>query len=491
MTQKIGVVALTATGNTITLYLDNGDTKELPSSSYRTKEIVDEILPIVTRKEVAYVNLEDYSLVKDLQRKSNGVLRFFRRVKDAVKTAIGLESAGKADDLSERAKRVLDQVPAAPATINHPSELKDDETMVAVVGDQEIEGVEALVAQMETAANRNSTKGLENFLKRLAAVAKERKHTADELLLFMKKGDLPIADDGSIIAYKMLFATKTTVDGEEFEFVDPHSKRVSQKVGARVEMPISSVDADRRTLCSNGLHVARRDYLRNFNGDVITLIRIAPEDVITVPHYEPSKMRVRGYDILARVPQAGFLLLKQNLPMTTDPECAKLLGAAIAGELPEPTVKVEVLEEMGKKLRVTVNGVVQAPRRVEELEAEPVQALEVMPEGEVANRNAKPVEGLDAKSISKAAKKAQEEAVLTAAMTGDVSVAISASVVTEKPQRKTKQKPVPPTVVKDQARLDAEAEAVRLVKSGVSQREAARQTGVSARAIGRLLSKAS
>lgn len=490
MSQKIGVVALTATGSTITLYLDNGDTKELSAASYRTKQIVDEVLPIVARKEVAYVDLDSFSLTGELQKKSNGVLRFFRRVKNAVKSVVGLDAPAQIDSLSERARKVLEQAPA-PASINHPSELRAGETLVAMIDDQEVEGVEALVTQMEDAVVKGSTKGLENFLRRLAAVAKERKHTADELLNFMKKGDLPIADDGSIIAYKMLYSKETTVDGVEFEFVDPHSRRVSQKVGARVEMPISSVNDDRRTLCSNGLHVARRDYIGGFNGDVITLIRIAPEDVIAVPYNEPSKMRVRGYDILARVPQAGFNLLKLNKPMTTDQECAKLLGAAIAGELPEPTVKVEVLEEMGKKLRVTVNGMVQAPKRVEELEAEPVQALEVMPKGAVANRNAKPVEGLDAKSISKAAKKAQEEAVLTAAMTGDVSVAISASVVTEKPQRKTKQKPVPPTVVKDQARLDAEAEAVRLVKSGVSQREAARQTGVSARAIGRLLSKAS
>lgn len=44
------------------------------------------------------------------------------------------------------------------------------------------------------------------------------------------------------------------------------------------------------------------------------------------------------------------------------------------------------------------------------------------------------------------------------------------------------------TIYREKA-LAAEAEAMRLIEGGMSQREAARQTGVSARAIGRMLSK--
>lgn len=475
MSQKIGVVALTATGSTITLYLDSGDTKELSSGSYRTKQIVDEILPIVARKETAYVDLDSYSLTAELEKKSNGVLRFFRRVKNAVKSAIGLETSAHINDLSERAQKVLEQTAetARPA-INHPDELLSGETMVAVVDGQEIEGVEALASQMEAAVSGDA-KGLTNFLKRLAAVAKERKHTADELLRFMKKGDLPIADDGSIIAYKMLYAKTTTENGVQFDFVDPHSRKVSQKVGARVAMPISSVDDDRRTLCSNGLHIARRDYIRTFNGDAIVLVRINPEDVISVPETETSKMRVRAYDILVRLPQAGFDLLRRNEPMTKDAECAKLLGAAIAGEYPDPVVRVDVVKELGKKLKVTKLG--EEPASEVRLEAKPVEALNT--DRVAANQNVKPLEGLDAKSL---AKKAGEVSVSVteAAMTGNLAAAISAPAQT---------KPVPPQPLKDVTRLAAEAEALRLIGEGMSQREASRVTGIPRRTIGRLIEK--
>lgn len=317
MSQKVGIVAIAPTGNSITIYLEDGSTMELSASSYQTKRIVDEVLPIVARKQVAHVDLDHFSLVGEIERKSNGVLRFFRRVKNVVKSAIGLENAGEIEALSERARKVLEQTPntAPGALIHHPDELAAGETMVVAVGNLEIEGVENLASQMEAAAH-GSTKGLENFLRRLAVVAKERKHTADELLNFMKLGDLPIAEDGSIIAYKILRRVDTVLDGHHFDLVDPHTKRVSQRVGVRVEMPISCVDDDRRTLCSNGLHVARRDYIRGFSGDVVTLIRVAPEDVIAVPYSEPSKMRVRGYDILALIPDEGRERLLMNQPMT-------------------------------------------------------------------------------------------------------------------------------------------------------------------------------
>lgn len=114
----------------------------------------------------------------------------------------------------------------------------------------------------------------------------------------------------------------------------------------------------------------------------------------------------------------------------------------------------------------------QSPVNTSSATAEPVQALRTTEEKR--NKPKELIEGLDAKSIAKAA-----------VISGDLPAAPSVDPVAEQP----KKKPMPPGVVKDQARLDAEAEALRLVKSGVSQREAARLTGVSARAIGRLLSK--
>lgn len=483
-TNKIGVVGLAVTGGTVTLYLDDGGTKALSSKNHRTAEIVDVVLEAVARKTVARINLEDYSMLGKLEQNSGGVLRFFRRAKDALKSAVGLGAISVPDtaQLSERAKKILASSGNALSIgtmkvgqIGHPGELGEGDTLVAVVNGQEIEGVEALVTHMEAAASSGNQKGLTRFMERLAAVAKERNHTAQELLRFMEKGDLPIADDGSIIAYKVLRSQETEIDGVTFDYVDPHSGKVSQKVGTRVQMPIASVDPDRRELCSNGLHIARRDYIRGFGGDAIMLVRVAPEDVISVPSYDGSKMRAMGYDILAKLPDEAAALLRSNQPMTPNTEAAKLLGAAIAGELPAPTIVIEVMEEYGKTLRMTVNGERHFGSVVTETKAPAVQALDHRADQVVKS------------TVTARAVKEKADGYVQAAMTGDLSAALSepepAPVIeTPKPSVKVKN-----GATKNQARYDAEAEAVRLVQGGMSQREASRQTGVSARAIGRLL----
>jgi hypothetical protein len=92
------------------------------------------------------------------------------------------------------------------------------------------------------------------------------------------------------------------------------------------------VDPSRRHECSTGLHVARRDYVRHFHGDTITIIKIAPEDVIAVPFLERSKMRVCAYHLVVVLPKEGADLIRQNRPMTTHGPSAKMLADVIAGD---------------------------------------------------------------------------------------------------------------------------------------------------------------
>ena len=77
----------------------------------------------------------------------------------------------------------------------------DEEISVAVVstpkGDVVIPNVQHLERQMEHAVSTENAIGFQKFMERIASVANERKHSVQELLNFMKRGDLPIADDGS------------------------------------------------------------------------------------------------------------------------------------------------------------------------------------------------------------------------------------------------------------------------------------------------------
>lgn len=214
------------------------------------------------------------------------------------------------------------------------------DTMIAAVEDAStgeltiVPGMENLQAQFARAVKLGSAKGAENFIKRIAAVIGERKHTIDELLNFMSKGDLPIADDGSILAYKVL----TTGYGEKKGyFVDCHTKSVQQRVGSFVRQ--LHYDENRRTQCSTGLHIARRGYLKGFPGNTIVLVKVAPEDVIAVPLGEPDKMRARGYHIVSSVPDNEHATLRANRPLEGT-EAKKLLAMAIAGD------HIDVIEEV-------------------------------------------------------------------------------------------------------------------------------------------------
>lgn len=234
-------------------------------------------------------------------------------------------------------------------------------TIIAVVGDKVIPGMERIKTQFSRAAKMGSTVGVENFLKRIASVIEKRSHSIDDLLKFMERGDLPIADDGSILIYKVLARKGSRSDGK---YVDCHTKNVEQWTGAFVCMDPSLVDHNRSNECSNGLHVARRGYIRCFSGDVCVLAKLAPEDVIAVPSYDANKMRVCGYHILVELSDAQHNLIKQNRPLTDDPEGKQLLANAIAGKHVRRTHEVRITAQQGGGVVVKALAKAEAPTPV-------------------------------------------------------------------------------------------------------------------------------
>jgi hypothetical protein len=215
-----------------------------------------------------------------------------------------------------------------------------EDTIIAVVDNKVIPGMEKIKSQFARAAKMGSTVGVENFLRRLASVIEQRQHSVDELLRFLERADLPIADDGSIIIYKVL-------ERRGDKYVDCHSKKVDQFIGAFVCMDPKLVDHSRRNECSTGLHVARRGYISGFSGDVCVLAKLAPEDVIAVPHNEANKMRVCGYHIIAELTPVQHSLLKANKPLTGSIEGQELLAKAIAGQHVGRTHEVRITGAMG------------------------------------------------------------------------------------------------------------------------------------------------
>lgn len=415
MSQSIRVVAAVVDTRQLTLYKDDGESLVILQGDQRLKPIVEYLTPrLMNAHQGLPVELDFSSFAvnennpyRSQEEASGGVVKFFRVARKLLLNILGgteivaSQSLGEIPEpvpVSEQDTKLLsavDQIMAQAEPMDAAQIASAAETVVAVVHGQAIAGVEQLERHLSHAQQHESSAGMTEFLKRMASVIDKRRHSMDDLLKFMSQGDMPVALDGSIIAYKILRRRR---DG----YVDCHTGKVPQKVGSLVCMDPSLVDHDRRVECSNGLHVARRQYLGNFPGDVVTLIKIAPEDVIAVPKYDPNKMRVCGYHILFELPNEAFQRLKNNQPIE-DEVSKSMLARAISGNHPLVLEEVRITEQYGGGVvvtpRVTETSKPKKPKAVFSQTAEPVP--DIIPE------NSAPV--LDPTGIAQAVSEAKAE----------------------------------------------------------------------------------
>lgn len=406
------VLAAVVDTHNLTLYKEDGETVVIPQGDTRIRPILDTAVPLLVKQGYADISLEiinppsDYA---EFEKASSGAVKLFRVAKNKLLGLFGKKEEAPVEPVAPLIAGILpakahpEPVESAVSTVEEilqhavpvaspdfhdrgipqqgnvvessgitdkaHKESDAPDTIIAVVEGKVIPGMEKIKTQFGRAASLGSTVGMENFLRRLGAVINERKHSVEDLLKFMERGDLPVADDGSILIYKVL-ARK----GEKY--VDCLSRNVQQWVGAYVCMDPSLVDPNRRNECSNGLHVARRGYVREFSGDVCVLAKLNPEDVIAVPEYDANKMRVCGYHIIAELSQAQYNLVKQNRAITEDPEGRILLGKATAGQHIGKTHEVRITGQMGTGIQVTPLEAGKPPK---------VKAAEVVPVAALAN----------------------------------------------------------------------------------------------------------
>nr|UVM84359.1 MAG: ribosomal protein L7/L12 C-terminal domain protein [Bacteriophage sp.] len=227
--------------------------------------------------------------------------------------------------------------------------MKEDETIVAVHTETGaiIPDAHKLGHQLKAASKLQNYTGFTNFVERLSAIIDQRGHSVEDLMKFIEKGDLPIADDGCIIIYKRLNNRGKGL------FTDVHSGKIKQKVGSYVFMKPGLVDPSRRQDCSNGLHVASLSYLRQFSGDATVVAKVRPEDVFAVPEYNTNKMRVCGYHILAELNTAERGIVNNGGSLSSTPVGKALLNDIIAGRHVPITQLVEVGGHRGTNVTYT------------------------------------------------------------------------------------------------------------------------------------------
>lgn len=413
----IRVIAAIVDTERLTLYKEDGSTEEIPQGDVRLAQIVAQINPILAVPgAVAEVDLDygqEANPYTEYEEKSFGLVKFFRVAKKKVAeffnkvnpvepmvmgamvqqqgvepamidphTAAELRSRPSTPAEDEALNEMLSPTPtviepvtavkqealaeilkhAVPASSSkfrtqdlgatndkgHDTD-GDVDTVIAMVGERIVPDAHKLAPQIVHANTKDDPMALAVFMERLAQVAEQRSHSAEDLLKFMSRGDLPIADDGSIVIYKILKKS------QEGRYVDCHTAKVSQTLGSYVHMDAKLVDPNRRNECSNGLHVARRQYLGGFSGNVCVLAKVRPEDVIAVPDYDANKMRVRGYHILFELSESDFNRVKSNNPLQSE-QGLHLLTRALRGDHPDITELVEITEHGGGGVKITKVG---------------------------------------------------------------------------------------------------------------------------------------
>lgn len=446
----IRIKAIVVGDENTTFYREDGQTFDLPTSDPRMGKIIEEATPSIAAGQVALVDFESVQTThyKQFEEKTNGLVKLFRVAKKFVShifhdphdpenqkpepQVIGIVPGSQTEEVQQQLEQALNEpqpevqaktdkltnaaseIISKAQSVNDPKftddETKDDDTIIAVVEDEKgeqviIPGMENLKDHMALALKLGSTTGVQNFLTRISKVIGKRGHSIDDLLRFMSRNDMPIADDGCLVAFKTLNRRGNHRD----VYQDIHSGNVIQRVGSKVFMAESMVDPNRRNECSNGLHVARRAYVGGFRGShgVMCLIKVAPEDVIAVPSYDANKMRVCGYHIVADVPSEDHGKVYSNQPIPKDSPTAKVLGAVIKGHHIGIIEHVEIGGARGGNLRVTkVGSEADNNRQLKEArdesrKAEPVASLDDKKDGANAS-------GVDTKAV--AAKVAETKA---------------------------------------------------------------------------------
>ncbi len=394
MTEVLRIIAAVVDTHRLTLYRDNGETIIIPQGDPRIRRLVEKVVPAIEQNKFCELSVDEVSNTNhynQTERELKGFVKFFRTAKATLEdllakfghldqeddNVVAPVAAGQLPNQeteqqapASKAQSAVAEIMANTKPTSSPEfhqPMTETDTVVAVLDNGKmIPGIEMIDVQLQAvAAKLGNAIGVQRFFERVSSVP--RNHSVQDLLTFMQKGELPIADDGSVLVYKRLESTR-----EAGVFVDCHSKNVTQRVGSHVFMDEKLVDANRHQDCSNGLHVARRDYLRSFSGDVTVLAKLAPEDVIAVPHADARKLRAKGYHIIAQLSDEDARLVNSDRPMTD----TVLLGNAVAGNHIGVIETVEITQGFGGGLIIT--PVTEKPAEVVLDETKQTQSLDVI-----------------------------------------------------------------------------------------------------------------
>ncbi len=132
---------------------------------------------------------------------------------------------------------------------------------------------------------------LVNFLENL--MQNPSMQSQQELYDFLEHENLPVTEDGCFLAYKAVNS----------DFKDKWKGTFDNSVGQVCEMRRAKVDDNRSVGCSQGLHAGALNYVAEYGsvdaGDNIVIVKINPEDVVSVPSdCNCEKLRTCKYEVV-------------------------------------------------------------------------------------------------------------------------------------------------------------------------------------------------
>jgi hypothetical protein len=241
-------------GRTLSIFFDNGDTETIPETHVAFQSIIDKFLAGTA------VDSE---------------IRELTRVLETVAT--------KMSALSER------------VSVDGKEIYFDGDPLAGELG----EVIKSLFSEGSTDFGP-----LVNFLEK--AKTNPSLDSVDDLYRWIKNGDLVIAPDGDIIAYKGVQVidgvSHSISSGTAFVNGEKVTGYIPNKPGSVITMPRSEVDPKSNHYCSTGLHAGTHSYASNFARERLILVKFNPRDVVSCPKDSNSqKLRICRYEVLNEV----------------------------------------------------------------------------------------------------------------------------------------------------------------------------------------------
>lgn len=172
----------------------------------------------------------------------------------------------------------------------------------------------------------------------------------DELFGWLENAQMPITEDGCFIAFKKVRG----------DYMDCHTGKFDNSVGSYLEMDRELCNKDRNHTCSTGFHFCSKEYLPNFGGERVMIVKVNPADVTSIPvDYNLAKGRCCRYEVIGELTSESSAYSKawrtSVFPGETSAEVPGVFSELVAEAPKKKKKKAKAKAGISERLRVVVN----------------------------------------------------------------------------------------------------------------------------------------